>query len=136
VHDMRQSAAAMPRFLSIAALTFVLHGTGLSGQTTTAVQSTRIPHGGYDTPTSWGELIVPSGSGPFPIAVLTVRALAAGRTTFPVADYPKLAKDAGDSVKVQIVPDADHFDFLTPSKPAWPAVETALTRIFGIKATH
>jgi acetyl esterase/lipase len=317
VHDMRQSAAAMTRFLSIAALTLVLHGTGLSGQTTTALQSTRIPYGGYDTPTSWGELIVPGGSGPFPIAVLIhggcwrstqgtveqmrpiadmlaahgvaswnveyrrvghqgggwpgtyrdlsdavdfireiaqtyplnvqkvvvvghssggyfgawlagrprlpagsplvgpspanvsglllldafldpgvidsrgtdgrmfcgepllprlfggdpdavpdhvrqasplnllpygvtqeyvvsslrypvtpVRAPAAGRTTFPVADYPKLAKDAGDSVMVQIVPDADHFDFLTPSKPAWPAVETALMRIFGIKATQ
>ena len=63
-----------------------------------------------------------------------VRQSAAAMTRFPVADYPKMAKDAGDSVTVQIVPNADHFDFLTPSKPAWPAVETALMRSFGIKA--
>jgi hypothetical protein len=38
-------------------------------------------------------------------------------------------------VTVQIVPDADHFDFLAPSKPAWSAVETALMRIFAITTT-
>ena len=53
--------------------------------------------------------------------VTPARPLAAGRTTLAVLDYPMLAKEAGDSVTVQIVPDADHFDFLKPSTKAWPA---------------
>ena len=59
------------------------------------------------------------------------RPLAAGRTTLAMPDYPALAREAGDRVTVQIVPDADHFDFLQPAKPAWAAVEAAVTRIFG-----
>jgi pimeloyl-ACP methyl ester carboxylesterase len=61
--------------------------------------------------------------------VTPARPLAAGRTTLAVQDYPRLAKEAGDSVGVQIVSDADHFDFLKPSTKAWLAVESALARI-------
>jgi len=61
------------------------------------------------------------------------RPLAGGRTTYAVLDYPALAKAAGDTVTTQIVPDAQHFDFMNPEKPAWPAVEAALVRIFHVK---
>jgi len=61
------------------------------------------------------------------------RPLAAGRTTLAVLDYPRLAREAGDSVIVQIVPDAGHFDFVTPSTKAWAAVASALVRIFRLR---
>jgi acetyl esterase/lipase len=61
--------------------------------------------------------------------VTPVRPLAGGRTTLNVLDYPALARAAGDSVSVHIVPDADHFDFLKPTSAAWPAVEAAITKI-------
>ena len=61
--------------------------------------------------------------------VTPLRPLAGGRTTFPVLDYPALARAAGDSVVVQIVQGADHFDFLKPTSPAWPATETAILRV-------
>jgi len=64
----------------------------------------------------------------YPVA--PARPLAGGRTTLAVLDYPALAKEAGDGVTVQIVPDADHFDFLRPDKDAWKAVETAVVRVF------
>jgi acetyl esterase/lipase len=57
------------------------------------------------------------------------RPLAGGRTTFAVLDYPALARAAGDSVDVQVVPEADHFDFLKPTSAAWPAVEAAIVRV-------
>jgi pimeloyl-ACP methyl ester carboxylesterase len=57
------------------------------------------------------------------------RPLAGGRTTFDVADYPALARAAGDRVNVQIVPDADHQDFVTPTSAAWPAVEAAIVKL-------
>jgi len=59
------------------------------------------------------------------------RPLAEGRTTLEVADYPALARKAGDTVAVHIVPDADHFDFVKAGTPAWTAVEAALVRITG-----
>jgi len=59
------------------------------------------------------------------------RPLAAGRTTLEVADYPALARSAGDTVAVHIVPDADHFDFIKPGTAAWTAVEGALVHITG-----
>ena len=62
--------------------------------------------------------------------VTPARPLAGGRTTLAVLDYPALAQEAGDSVTVQIVPDADHFDFLRPDKDAWKAVEAAVVRVF------
>ena len=46
-----------------------------------------------------------------------------------VLDYPVLAREAGDSVTVHIVPDADHFDFLKPASKAWPEVEAAIIRV-------
>ncbi len=60
------------------------------------------------------------------------RPLADGRTTIAVADYPALARAAGDVVTVQVVPDADHFDFTKPSTKAWAAVEAAFVRVFGV----
>lgn len=57
------------------------------------------------------------------------RPLAGGRTTLAVLDYPALARAAGDSVAIQIVPEADHFDFLKPTTAAWPAVEAAIVRV-------
>ena len=63
--------------------------------------------------------------------VTPARPLAAGRTTLSVLDYPALARAAGDTVTVQVVPDADHFDFLKPTANAWSAVEAALVRIFS-----
>lgn len=62
--------------------------------------------------------------------VTPYRPLADGRTTLAMSDYPTLARQAGDRVTVQIVPDADHFDFLQPAKPAWAAVEAAVARAF------
>jgi acetyl esterase/lipase len=61
------------------------------------------------------------------------RPLAAGRTTLEVLDYPALAKRAGDFVSVQIVPDADHFDFLKPTTNAWASVEPVIIKIFGVR---
>jgi acetyl esterase/lipase len=62
--------------------------------------------------------------------VTPARPLAGGRTILAVLDYPALAKEAGDSVSVQIVPNADHFDFLKPTTKAWAAVEPAIVKIF------
>lgn len=60
------------------------------------------------------------------------RPLADGRTTLSALEYPVLAEQAGDRVTVQIVPDAAHFDFLQPGTDAWPAVETAVTRVLRV----
>lgn len=59
------------------------------------------------------------------------RPLADGRTTFAVADYPALARAAGDSVDISLVPDADHFDFTKPGTRAWSALEAAFVHIAG-----
>lgn len=61
--------------------------------------------------------------------VTPLRPLAGGRTTLAILDYPALARAAGDSIAVQVVPDADHFDFLKPTSAAWPAVEAAIVRV-------
>lgn len=61
------------------------------------------------------------------------RPLADGRTTLSVLEYPARAEQAGERVRVQVVPDADHFDFLQPGKDAWPAVEAAATRVIGVR---
>jgi hypothetical protein len=47
-----------------------------------------------------------------------------------VADYPALARSAGDTISLQIVPDAGHMNFITPDTPAWTAVEAAIQRVF------
>jgi len=60
------------------------------------------------------------------------RALADGRTTYAVADYPAMARSAGEKVSLRIVPDAGHMDFITPGTQAWAAVEAAVVRIFGL----
>ena len=65
----------------------------------------------------------------FRYPVSPARPLAEGRTTLAVLDYPALARAAGDSVAVHIVPDADHFDFLKPASKAWPEVEAAIIRV-------
>jgi hypothetical protein len=65
--------------------------------------------------------------------VTPARPLAGGRTTLAVLDYPALANAAGDSVSVQIVPNADHFDFLKPGTNASGAVEPAIVKIFGLR---
>jgi acetyl esterase/lipase len=64
--------------------------------------------------------------------VTPTRPLAGGRTTLAVLDYPALAQEAGDSVSVQIVSNADHFDFLKPATNAWAAVEPAIVKMFGL----
>src|SRR4051794_2960692 len=61
--------------------------------------------------------------------VTQARPLAAGRTTLQVSDYPAIARKAGGSVTVHIVPDADHFDFIKPGTAAWTALEAAFVRI-------
>lgn len=57
------------------------------------------------------------------------RPLAGGRTTLEVSDYPALARAAGDRVAVNVVPDAEHFDFVSPTSAAWPAVEAAIVKV-------
>jgi acetyl esterase/lipase len=37
--------------------------------------------------------------------------------------YTKMAKHAGDSVRLLVLPAAGHFEIATPFSPAWPAVE-------------
>ncbi len=65
--------------------------------------------------------------------VIPPRPLAGGRTTLAVLDYPALAKAAGDTVAVQVVDGADHFDFLKPGTNAWTAVEAAIVRMAGAR---
>jgi acetyl esterase/lipase len=60
------------------------------------------------------------------------RPLAGGRTTYAVADYPALARAAGDTVNVVQITDADHFDFLKPGTHAWPAVLAAVARLADV----
>jgi hypothetical protein len=46
-----------------------------------------------------------------------------------VADYPALARAAGDDISVQVIPEAGHFDFLDPTTAAGWAVERAILRV-------
>ena len=66
----------------------------------------------------------------YPVA--PARPLARGRTTMVMPDYPALARAAGDSIHVEIVPGADHMDFLKPSSKAWLAVEAAILRVLRV----
>lgn len=61
--------------------------------------------------------------------VVPARPLADGRTTMQVADYPALARAAGDDISVQVIPEAGHFDFLDPTTAAGWAVERAILRV-------
>ena len=63
--------------------------------------------------------------------VTPARPLAGGRTTYPVPDYPALARKKGDKVTVELVPEADHMDFVKPSTKAWAELETALVKMTG-----
>lgn len=63
--------------------------------------------------------------------VTPARPLAGGRTTYPVPDYPAMAREKGDQVTVELVPDADHMDFVKPSTRAWAALEAALVKMAG-----
>ena len=56
------------------------------------------------------------------------RPLADGRTTMKMLDYPALARAAGDDINVEIVDDADHFDFVKGGTAAWEAVRRAVIR--------
>jgi acetyl esterase/lipase len=45
--------------------------------------------------------------------------------------FATAATDAGDDVELQLIPDADHFDLVTPSTPGWQAVEEAILELLG-----
>jgi len=57
------------------------------------------------------------------------RPLADGRTTMRMLDYPELSRGTGDPINVEIISDADHFDFTTPDTEAFEAVELAVLRV-------
>jgi acetyl esterase/lipase len=63
--------------------------------------------------------------------VKPARPLADGRTTLEVLDYPALARAAGDRITVHVVPDAEHFSFVNPTSPTWPAVEAAIVKVLS-----
>ncbi len=69
-------------------------------------------------------------SGRYPVT--PYRALAQGRTTLEMPDYPALARAAGDAIEVEIVEEADHFDFIhEPGTASFEAVHRAVTRLAG-----
>lgn len=51
-----------------------------------------------------------------------------------VEDYARIAQAAGDQVHVDLVPEAAHFEVVTPSSHAWPAVQGALRQFFTKEA--
>ena len=58
------------------------------------------------------------------------RPLADGRTTMVLSDYPALARAAGDQIRVQIIPDAEHLGtFTDPTTEAGMATEAAIARV-------
>lgn len=69
-------------------------------------------------------------SGRYPVT--PYRALAQGRTTIEMPDYPALARVAGDPIEVEIVEDADHFDFIyEPGTEGFAAVRRAVVKLAG-----
>ena len=64
--------------------------------------------------------------------MIPYRALAQGRTTIKMPDYPALARAAGDPIEVEIVEDADHFDFIhEPDTEGFKAVRRAVVKLAG-----
>jgi acetyl esterase/lipase len=57
------------------------------------------------------------------------RPLAQGKTTMVMPDYPALARKAGDSINVVIVPDADHRAFYEPGIESYDKVLEAVLRM-------
>jgi acetyl esterase/lipase len=50
----------------------------------------------------------------------------------PLAEqYARAARQAGDSVRVLIIPGAGHFETASPFSPAWPAVRTAIQSLLA-----
>ena len=69
-------------------------------------------------------------SGRYPVT--PYRALAQGRTTLEMPDYPALARAAGDAIEVEIVEGADHFDFIhEPDTEGFKAVRRAVVKLVG-----
>jgi acetyl esterase/lipase len=44
-------------------------------------------------------------------------------------DYSQLAKTKGDTVKVIVVKDAGHFEYLAPNSVAWPIIKSAILSV-------
>jgi hypothetical protein len=56
------------------------------------------------------------------------RPLAGGKTTMIMLDYPALARAAGDTINVEIIDDADHFDFMRANTAPFKALHRAVVR--------
>ncbi|RYU79178.1 alpha/beta hydrolase [Hymenobacter persicinus] len=50
--------------------------------------------------------------------------------------FGRLARQAGDAVRVVEVPGADHFDLIAPGSPAWPAVMQAVGALLPLPGHH
>ena len=67
-------------------------------------------------------------SGRYPVT--PYRALAQGRTTLEMPDYPALARASGDPIEVEIVENAGHFDFIhEPGTEGFKAVHRAVVKL-------
>lgn len=63
----------------------------------------------------------------YPVSIS--RPLANGKTTMEVPDYPARSIQAGDKINVQVLNDADHFDFVRVGTKPYMATLNAIERI-------
>lgn len=78
----------------------------------------------------WGvpqEYIV--GTSRYPVSL--PRPLSNGRTTMTVPDYPALSVQAGDKINVQVLNEADHFDFVRSGTRPYQVTLDTIERVIS-----